>query len=502
MRDLLVSILGDYHIGSMLFMDAIKDESPFAIRLIEGVEKIDPAAKASTLTRIILDGQQRTSSLVYALYAPSIPLSGRKSPYLFFLDLKRAFKGEWENAVVAVNTGNRKQTTQAKASADMIAMTEFTDVGALSKKMNATKYSDDLAALMNIVNNFMNYRIHDISLGKDVSLNRVVETFERINRTGQPLGVTDLLVARVYQREIKLRSLIESAEDKFKFLKDEQGLDPEYILRVMCLIRGKEIRRKDILELSVESFEEDWSAACGALEDAYRRICNRKAGYGAITFKRWVPFSSTIVPLAAFLVRLKRDKLENSASFAKIDRWYWVSAFGNRYNEAVNTTTHSDFTKMIDWLKDDSKVPSFISEFHGSDIDLNVTNSSSSVYRSVICLVSLAGAFDFLSGKDPSDDVGRLEDDHIFPKSVYKENGVLNRTLLLSNERKSSQVPAEYFGALEKIAGEELTDILATHLIDANAFLALKKNDLSEFMKAREASVKRRIREIVSWDEG
>lgn len=403
-KDLLISILGDYHIGSMLFMDTISEESPFAIRLVEGVEKIDPKAKPQNLTRIILDGQQRTSSLVYSLFAPAIPLSGRKSPYLFYLDLKYALKAEWENAVVAINVGNKKQTAQAAANPDYIAFKEFTDVGALSKKLTTSKFVEQLADVLNIVNNFANYRIHEVSLGKDVSLNRVVETFERINRTGEPLSVTDLLVARVYQKDIKLRALIDQAHERFKFLKDEQGLDPEYVLRVMSLIRGKEVRRKDILELSAENFQQDWEAACSALEEAYKRIGNRKNGYGAITFKRWAPSSSMIVPLAAMLLHIKQSKADVAASYSKLDDWYWISVFANRYNEAINTTSHGDYVKMRDWLSDNSKVPTFVADFKVEDVDLNVSAQSSAIYRGVICLVSISGAYDFRSGKDPGDD--------------------------------------------------------------------------------------------------
>lgn len=90
--------------------------------------------------------------------------------------------------------------------------------------------------------------------------------------------------------------------------------------------------------------------------------------------------------------------------------------------------------------------------------------------------------------------IARLEDDHIFPKSIYKENGVLNKTLLLTNEKKGAQVPADYFAALEKIT-EDFGEILETHLIDANGLKALKNNALAEFLKARDASVRRAIGE-------
>ncbi len=43
-RELLVSVLGDYFIGSMLLLEHFKDESPFALRLVEGVVYWTPKA--------------------------------------------------------------------------------------------------------------------------------------------------------------------------------------------------------------------------------------------------------------------------------------------------------------------------------------------------------------------------------------------------------------------------------------------------------------------------
>jgi len=43
----------------------------------------------------------------------------------------------------------------------------------------------------------MNYQIHIVSLPRDTDLEKIVETFERINRTGEPLSIFELLTARL-----------------------------------------------------------------------------------------------------------------------------------------------------------------------------------------------------------------------------------------------------------------------------------------------------------------
>ena len=108
-RELLVSVLGDYFIGAMLVLEIFKGDSPFALRLFEGVEKVNGAAKIQSIVKIILDGQQRTTALFYALYEPNIPLKGRKSAYKFYLDLEKALNGDWNDAVIGANIRDKRR---------------------------------------------------------------------------------------------------------------------------------------------------------------------------------------------------------------------------------------------------------------------------------------------------------------------------------------------------------------------------------------------------------
>ncbi|HHT9153406.1 MAG TPA: DUF262 domain-containing protein, partial [Candidatus Hypogeohydataceae bacterium YC40] len=118
-RELLVSVLGDYFIGSMLVLDNLKDDSPFALRLIEGVEKVNTAPQMQSIVKILLDGQQRVTALFYALYEPDLPLKNRKNRYLFFLDVEIALKKlkkeeekEWDDCVIAVSAKDKKRLSE------------------------------------------------------------------------------------------------------------------------------------------------------------------------------------------------------------------------------------------------------------------------------------------------------------------------------------------------------------------------------------------------------
>jgi hypothetical protein len=70
-----------------------------------------------------------------------------------------------------------------------------------------------------------------------------------------------------------------------------------------------------------------------------------------------------------------------------------------------------------------------------------------------MCLIALSGALDFQTGQAPQLALGDVQDDHIFPKSLYANDTIANRTLISTNQKKSNQTPSRYFSALETLVG-------------------------------------------------
>ena len=258
-RELLVSVLGDYFIGSMLVLECYKDDSPFALRLIEGVEEVHPEAGIQSIVKILLDGQQRTTALFYAVYEPDIPLKNRRSPYRFFVNLDKALSKNWDEAVIGVNVNDRKKMAEVTKDDRVISFSLLTKIGKL-----AAKFRDDsrFEEILELANSFMNREIHIITLPRGTDLEKIVETFERINRTGRPLSIFELLTARLYRFGIKLPKLLEEARKTYEFTRYVQ---PEFILKEIALLRDKEPKRRNILDLEPDGFERDWDRACALL---------------------------------------------------------------------------------------------------------------------------------------------------------------------------------------------------------------------------------------------
>jgi hypothetical protein len=493
-RQLLVSILGDYFIGTILLLDSLRDESIFALRLIEGVKEVNPDAKIQSIVKVILDGQQRTTALFYALYEPKINLKNRSSPYRFYLDLNKALNNDGDNAVIAVNLNDRKRLSEVEKQPEVIPFSLLRDVGKLAIKFRDHPRFEDIIKL---ANDFMQRDIHTVSLGSNTSSEKIVETFERINRTGVPLSTFELLTAKLYKHKIKLRDLLMDAKQKYSFLK---AVQEEYVLKVIALLRGQEVKRKNLLELDPKNFVEDWERACEALEQAYKVVMDVKNGFGVLDFKKWMPYSTMIVPLAGILKFLSENKLENPNNYRKIHCWYWASVFSNRYDEAADSKSYEDFDALKEWCEDDREVPKLIKDFDARTVDLEVSKQSAATYRGVIGLIVLNGALDFKTGKPPQFAVEKLQDDHIFPKNIYNYNGVSNRTLISSNAEKWKTEPSKYFKErLNEHGLETFKAIMKSHLIPEDALPPLLNNDLKSFCEKRKRMIINEIEKRVKW---
>jgi len=438
-RELIVSVLGAYFIGSMLILESSKDNPLFRLKLIEGVEKVNKGAQIQSQIKILLDGQQRVTALFYAMHEPEITLKGRKNPSKIFIDLERALQQDWDSAVRILSAKDKKTLAEIEGKTLTIPARLLMDVGELAVKfIRDARFKD----IINIANEFLNYPLHFVTLPSNTTPEKIIETFERVNSTGEPLSVFDLIVARLYKHDIKLRDLWNQAKGRYGFAK---SVSAENVLRVVTLLRDKGTKRKALLELEHKGFLEDWEEACHAMEKAYTRIVDSKHGYGAFIFDKWAPYSTMIVPLAAIIGNMYRTKTIIKSNWDKIDRWYWVSVFDGRYDEGAISKQESDYKDLIDWMKDDTKTPDYIERFEPMKVDLSVERQSSAIYRGVIALCVLKGALDFKSGQPPKLFEKYIEDDHIFPESLFHENQIWNRTILATNERKWKKKPSVYF---------------------------------------------------------
>ena len=335
-----------------------------------------------------------------------------------------------------------------------------------------------------------------------------------MNSTGVALSVYDLLTARMYRYGIDMHRMWEASVTEHPNLNSISEGKPDsygvYLLRVIALLRGMDAKSKSIINMTPDSFQEDWEIAARYMEQALQRMTSTNAdGFGVINSK-WMPYSTMISPMAALLAQIGENHYDHNA-YKLLRKWYWSSALMERYAGSVESTIYRDYQDLLAMFKGESDTAVVFSE-----VDARIVNNTkytileenrvNAVYRAVMCLVALRGAKDFRA--DDSIEFHALDDHHIFPKAYLDKqrqhdgskiptqqvNSIVNRTLISSdtNRRISRQSPAEY---LEKLVpAERLNEIMHSHFITGEAIRAMHENDFDAFLLAREKALIDEIR--------
>ena len=536
--ELLVSLLNGYYVGTFLWLPVQDKALPFGDRLFEGV---NPATARESTQFLILDGQQRLTSLYYALHAPSsVSLKGTRQPYRFYLSLD-ALPDEdnvpvSEEAVFSERADAKKYSRLEDQYAQrIIPITKLreselpqwiqgyqlwaTQEGGVQEPLGSVLERG--ARWLQRMRHFLDHRVPVVQLpavADTKGLEQVATIFEKINSTGQRLSVFDLLTARLYPQNINLRQFWECALEEHEHLGRFVGDDKKesyavYALRTLALYRGQDARAKRLINLSADGFESDWQVVVNEMNEAAKRLGSANdAGFGAFK-KSWVPYTTMISPLAMLLWRAK--KIGSPDAYEKVKQWYWASVFTERYAGSVETKMMQDFKEVAGWMHGETVLPDAIREAHNQyrDIDsgsrriLETATTGNSIFRGPRCLLAVGNAKDFFLGDTIA--FHDLDVHHIFPASFLKShlgvrdakaiNSLANQTLIASetNRAISNKAPSAYLRDLEHKHGNNLPRLLAAHFIDEEAKEAMRRDDYEAFVAARSRAIAREVQKRI-----
>ncbi len=539
-QELLVSVFKQYFIGSLLLIDIDPHSPPFALRAVEG-SNISEQTLQGISSRLLLDGQQRITSLYYAFYAPDIPLKG-KYPTRFFVDLKKFFEGDVDNAIFYKPKNRCKQHELEVGDWQfenlIVPLKELLDwsrwSGAYSywladeKDRLAEWIKDQKSVWDKKVNSVFNYDTSVLTLSRidannSYQLEEICTIFEKLNSTGVKLTVFDLLTARLYPKGIHLDELWNEALKESNIFSQFDRIDKSafdvLILRCIALMRGVEIKSKALINLSHENFNRDWRRAIRYFDEAHTRLTSlQDDGFGVFD-QKWLPYTTMIPVLAALLAR--RDSLDSfkkAQAIQAIQWWYWGAVFTGRFTGPVLTFTQRDYNDLTKYFEDNEQYPEVFRDVHSGILRdeadfslLQVARSGNTLYRAIMCLLALNGARDFR--KNESITFSRLEDHHIFPRSWLRKNHtetnlggsltvlhntIVNRTLISAetNGAISNKPPGDYLYDDNIIAQDKVREILQRHFIDDASFQALDQNDYEQFLLQRQSSILTRIKSL------
>lgn len=521
-RSLLVSVARSFPVGAVMLMET-GGEVRFQVRPVEGVDK---AVSEKDPERLILDGQQRLTSLTQAvaLDAPVATRTSKGKPIRrhYYFHIPTALEGpdQLEDAIVAVDENREIRTdfgrsveldlTSRQAECEQLyfpceRILDWADWLQDLNKVNSPAMPDFLQFQREILSAFNDYQLPVIELRKETSKEAVCLVFEKVNTGGVQLSVFELITASYAAEGYNLRDdwfgseirAVDSRRDRLARDPLLQEVESTDFLQAVTLLhtlerkqhdvaagrKGKQIRpvsakRSSVLELPLEAFQR-WA---DEVEAGFRRAGHflRKE---CIFDTREIPYGTQIVPLAAVMTKIG-ERWREPRIYQKLSRWYWCGVLGELYGGAVETRIAADLDELLRWFVDDDAVPRTVLDaaFQPERLD-SLRTRASAAYKGINVLVLREGAKDFFwqAGIQELDAQEiALDIHHIFPRDWCQRRGfapkvydcIINKTPISyrANRKIGAEAPSRY---LERIQGDEqvqasdnyMDEILRSHCI-------------------------------------
>lgn len=541
--DLVRSIVRGYFIGSLLLLRCDPANPPFAPVCLRGSK---PAYRDARPEVLVLDGQQRLSSLIYALTAPDLSLKDSSQRRWFFVNLD-VLLSEPDSDEVVFDRAKRElrglDTAEVQYEQRMLPCTVLLSQQAFYRWRDGyedwlrTNHLDQLERYRSEwrdgwtsgVTAFQTFEAPLVELPRvddsdSEAIGRVCAIFEKLNSTGVDLSVYDLLTARLYRSGIRLHDLwAEACKTHPRLRAWSKGKADEHkfgvlVLRTLALLRGLDPKPRILIDLSQVDFEKDWRRAAGAMERALELITLVGADGFGVFDEKWLPGFGLVPILAALRAEIEDRRLGHTER-EDLRRWYWCNVFMERYSSGVESKSRKDYLEMTRHWFDAGPKPDVFSDaktiIGASGFRVRSSASyASAVYSGLFCLLALRNARDWRRGEDIR--LQELQDHHIFPHAYLKRheikrrvdvNSVANRTLISdqTNGKIKAKAPATYLVDAEVFPSGASEELLAPHFIEETTRGLMEKAsetssdgevaDLFEcFVQAREAAMIEEIR--------
>ncbi len=497
---LLASIGQGHPVGVLLMLQSGGDEVRFAPSPIAGAN----SSATSAPQRLLLDGQQRLTSLYQALFSDqpvdTTDVRGKKMKVWFYIDIEKALDPDADledDAIRAVpadrlikeNFGRDVvadyTTLEKECAAGVFPLARaFEDDFPLEYHVACLKLGAGVADLFlqfnkGILKNVKTYKVPVIELTKETSRAAVCTIFEKVNTGGVSLNVFELLTATFAAsgKDFRLNDDWKKRRARMVARPVLGSVESTDFLQAVSLLASRKRRhdwngpvdktpgisckRKDILNLRIEQYKE-WAEP---LTEAFiwaGEFLNHEHIFRA----RDLPYGTQLVPLAALRVVLGADA-DLLGTRQQLARWYWCGVLGEIYAGAVETRFARDLEQVEDWVLHGADEPGSVAgASFNPDRLLTLRTRNSAAYKGLYALTMREKVSDWMKHKT-LDQTTFFDYDvdihHIFPQAWCKKNGVerqradsiINKTPLSreTNLFISGRAPSVYIAALAKKAG-------------------------------------------------
>ena len=518
---LLASISLGHPVGVAMTLQTGGDGVRFAPKLIAGV---DETYASVTPDELLLDGQQRFTSLYQALTSgepvETTDPRGKRLRRWYYIAIGRSLDPDEdrEEAIVSVPEDHKIRdnfgrevvedysTRTNECNAEMFPLSIVFDVPATDQWMVTylELNSGDMPARLarwsqfkeTVLNNFTSYAIPVIRLHKETPKEAVCTVFEKVNTSGVPLNVFELLTATFASDDFRLKDDWSARASAFVQRRALQSLESADFLQAISLLAtyqrrqqhlqgggdvaqapGVSCKRKDVLKLSLLDYQTWADIATEAFLWAAQFLAQERI----FRFED-LPYRTQLVPLAAVRAVLGAEADTHGAT-EKLHQWYWCGVLGELYGGAIETRFARDLEQAVAWVRGNGPEPGTVTEasFRAPRL-LTLRTRNSAAYKGVYALLMRHDCFDWVKNQPMSMATFfdfQIDIHHVFPKAWCDKNhiepshreSIVNKTAISYSTNRSigGRSPKDYMLTLATKAGvpaDEIDRIVSTHLIN------------------------------------
>jgi hypothetical protein len=525
-RDLLDSLYRGYPSGTILVWET--DEPGNFRKLQVDGSRISPLNSSL----LLLDGQQRITSLAAILNGKPILVRNKKRPIdiLFNLEhpdtLEEELTGleeedldeedeEDDETGIDVQEEMKKRTfvVASKSLKNVLTWVSVSDIfqktdSQLLRAMNINSDDerwDKYTIRLSKIRQIEKYEYSMVILDKKMSYEEVTEIFVRVNSLGAKLRGSDLALAQLTSRWKGFMNELETFAKGFQNNEEylhETGL----MVKTLVSIVSGQSKYKTINRYSLEEYKNGWIKSKSALQFAYNFL-QTNARIDNLSLLS----SPYLIIIIAYYALQKNEHL-TPTEVKQLLLWFYVAHMKGRYGKG---SSESILDSDINIIKNGGTIESLLNhlklqvkDFKVDESELKFKNRRSPYFSLLFLISKQKGIKDWFTGLGISErTTGRthaVQFHHIMPKSLLKElnyesrsiNDLANLTFIggKSNRQIGNKEPYLYIEEIEKKIGE---NIYRDNFIPKEKNL-LKKENFESFLEFRRRELVREINEFLN----
>lgn len=409
---LLDSLYNEYPAGQLLLWDTI--DLPITTKGLEGTKA--PHLPSAGQPKIVLDGQQRLTSLYLALageHEDSVDVYFHLENEQFQLYLRRLEADKRWIPVRDVLNGkiNEFAILQNIQEAGLIKVGD----------QKSQEYLEKIQRLKRI-----NEYKFPIEIFKNDNYEEVTELFVRINSAGTRLRMAELALA---QLALRLPGVIverfEKAIDEYEEVGFE--LDTRFLTRALIVGGTGQSRFRYLTEFwkkPSDEIEKIWAAAHKGVNQAVNFVRHN----AFFESSDWLPSLNALIILSAYFSKFERIASDVEEGLLK---WFYLASLRGRYTGSGETAMDEDLKA----IGSDNPIAELMKnvESIGKSLGVTADEFDDAGWRNPLFPMTYAvarknRAKDWFTGVELSKHVvgadNEIQVHHIFPKALLKERGV------------------------------------------------------------------------------